>query len=346
MYTIGISIDLSQVKESIFINGLKQNVIFLYDLLHDLGLTVYFVYFQGDVTQVEGTEWSPYSFLSFEQSLTQLNVIIFAMIYPHDFHLEKYKANGIKTVYYCMGNKWIPFIESCIHQDSNPNQGEIKGPIDEIWCIPQQFKYKHYLEIVYHAKVKEVPYIWHPKFITSSCKEYQPFQPKCIGVFEPNMSTLKNSIQPLINLSNLDCMDKVYFFCCKSLRTHSEFVSFVKGLSSSSKFFFEGRHPISSVLNQYVNVGYAYQFENELNYLYLDLLWMGYPLIHNSPWLKDLGFYYESKEDVKKWIQWIEKDFDLVWDEYKKKWREEIQEKYMHPSIQDTYQNMLQELFK
>ena len=34
--------------------------------------------------------------------------------------------------------------------------------------------------------------------------------------------------------------------------------------------------------------------ENNLNYLYLDLAWMGWPVVHNANLCKDVGYYYEG----------------------------------------------------
>ena len=35
---------------------------------------------------------------------------------------------------------------------------------------------------------------------------------------------------------------------------------------------------------------------NPLNYIYLDAAWMGYPVIHNAEYVKDLGYYYHGNE--------------------------------------------------
>jgi len=35
---------------------------------------------------------------------------------------------------------------------------------------------------------------------------------------------------------------------------------------------------------------------NPLNYIYLDAAWMGYPVIHNAEYVKDLGYYYSGNE--------------------------------------------------
>ena len=38
----------------------------------------------------------------------------------------------------------------------------------------------------------------------------------------------------------------------------------------------------------------THHWENGLNYLYYEVLYGGYPLIHNSEFLKDYGYYYDD----------------------------------------------------
>jgi hypothetical protein len=40
----------------------------------------------------------------------------------------------------------------------------------------------------------------------------------------------------------------------------------------------------------------THHWENGLNYLYYEVLYGNYPLIHNSGFLKDLGYYYPDFE--------------------------------------------------
>jgi len=36
----------------------------------------------------------------------------------------------------------------------------------------------------------------------------------------------------------------------------------------------------------------CHQTACELNYLYLDAAWLGWPVVHNSPMMPDIGWYY------------------------------------------------------
>jgi hypothetical protein len=38
----------------------------------------------------------------------------------------------------------------------------------------------------------------------------------------------------------------------------------------------------------------SHQWGNPLNYLYFDLAWMGWPVIHNAHLCKDVGYFYSD----------------------------------------------------
>ena len=55
-----------------------------------------------------------------------------------------------------------------------------------------------------------------------------------------------------------------------------------------------GRFPTTQVLNTQVDAVLSWQIENPLNYLYLDVAWLGLPIIHNADLCKDVGYYYPN----------------------------------------------------
>ena len=55
---------------------------------------------------------------------------------------------------------------------------------------------------------------------------------------------------------------------------------------------FHGRHDIVGFMVQHADAVVSHQWHNDQNYSYLDALYGDYPLIHNSLWLRDAGYYY------------------------------------------------------
>jgi hypothetical protein len=338
MVRIGWTFDTYQLKDSFFTNGLKQNVVFLYQLLDKIGYDPFFIYFEP--LETKGTVWEPYRFASLNDNVS-IDILMVAMYLPSSNIIQGLRTKGVKIIYYNMGHKYIPFVEASIHSGKDDRIASDKTNLfDEVWCIPNYTKNKFFLEIVYGCPIKEAPYIWSPFIIEQIDVSYKPSPVKKVGCFEPNMSTTKHSIQVLVYMQHLiDLVDKVYLFCMDELIRNNEFERYVLGHASSKKIFFEKRYPLPHVLQKYVNVCVGYQKENELNYLYLDILWLGFPLIHNSPMMKDIGFYYETSDQFKSWMQYVITEFDSRHEEYKSKWREIIAKKYMHQ--EEEYKKML-----
>ena len=47
-------------------------------------------------------------------------------------------------------------------------------------------------------------------------------------------------------------------------------------------------------MSKHCDVAISHQWENPLNYLYLDIAWMGWSILHNTHLCKDFGYYYDG----------------------------------------------------
>lgn len=63
--------------------------------------------------------------------------------------------------------------------------------------------------------------------------------------------------------------------------------------AKNNKVFFTGRSSFDETFRK-PDVLISHQWENELNYLYCEALYKGTPLVHNSPRLRDVGYYYDG----------------------------------------------------
>ena len=52
------------------------------------------------------------------------------------------------------------------------------------------------------------------------------------------------------------------------------------------------RWPVHYLLAKWSDIVISHQWENPLNYAYLDCLYLQFPLIHNADFIKDAGYYY------------------------------------------------------
>ena len=111
---------------------------------------------------------------------------------------------------------------------------------------------------------------------------------------------------------------------------------------------FESRYITPWFLSEHTDVVVSHQWENPLNYAYLDTLYLGYPLVHNAHMIKDVGYYYEDNN--------VEQGAEMLWyaltqhdknmDEYNFK-TQKILKKYSSDNIEsiETYDILIDNLF-
>ena len=89
---------------------------------------------------------------------------------------------------------------------------------------------------------------------------------------------------------------KTFVFSSKKLTDNKLFVEFANksDLVKDGRMTFEGRHKFVPMMNKHCNVVVSFNQDCGLNYLLLECLHLGIPLIHNSPFFKEYGYYYEG----------------------------------------------------
>ena len=129
------------------------------------------------------------------------------------------------------------------------------------------------------------------------------------------------------------------------------FTIFVNNLDlcKDGKLSIEGRFNTLEFMNIYADVVVSHQWENNLNYLYFDLAWMGWPIVHNGSLCKDVGYYYEqfNYEEGGDVLLNVILNHDNDIDVYVKKNREAI-DKYLttNKELQEKYINLINDLYK
>ena len=82
-----------------------------------------------------------------------------------------------------------------------------------------------------------------------------------------------------------------------------------KEIIKKGKASFEHRVSITDIVSKYCNVVISCTENCALNYVFLECFYLGVPLVHNSEFLKDYGYYYPDLrinktlgmfEDIKK----------------------------------------------
>jgi hypothetical protein len=118
-------------------------------------------------------------------------------------------------------------------------------------------------------------------------------------MFEPNISVVKNCLVPMLacdvahrrrpgRIESMQVLNSLH------MKDHPTLLYLANSLDlvRQHKATFHGRHDFAGFMAQHADAVLAHQWQNAQNYSYLDALHGGYPLVHNSPWLREAGYYY------------------------------------------------------
>ena len=362
IYNIGITLKLPDISNT-FTNGIWQNSITMFNLLK-MCKNVNDVYIITDNVQVipKEFEYLKNNIISFETSIQLIDVLVMSALKLDESNIKILRDNGIKVVCQILGSSYHILNENIVFgaHDNNTSYNNIE--IDQVWISPHLYKLnKDFAEIIYNSEAKICPYVWSPFFINETCKMinkdiYKPNNKykKRISVFEPNINYVKSCLKPIIFSEKFfrkysDYLDKINIFCSEELNSRNSFINFVSGLTlqKNYKLFFEKRYPIVYSLFEHTDIVFTHQSELEYNYLYFDVAWLGYPLLHNSESLKELGYYYYNCDTAIERLKYICENFDNEHAEYILKSRNYISKfLYDNPDNIKEYEKLIDNLFK
>ena len=128
------------------------------------------------------------------------------------------------------------------------------------------------------------------------------------------------------------------------------FTSIMKSLDifKDNKVTVEHRYQTSFVVTQYMDIVVSHQIMNPLNYLYLDVAYMGYPVLHNAPMCKDVGYYYNESDtkDGARMLNWILENHDDNLELYKERNKQSLwRYNTSNPLLLVTYDKLIHNLF-
>ncbi len=284
------------LNRSLFTNGLNQNIIFFSEMLKDMGYNVS-ICVNHDV---EESLNPPLGILIMEEH--ELDEYKFDYILQSGFLLKeesvlnaKRKNSRCKNIHIHYGNRLLTDIEMSVLDDKT-SLSPLR--VDESWVSPHYSFSIPYLQTYYNTqKVFVCPYIWTPKYMDESLR-YVPNSPQNIGVMEPNLNITKNCLMPIFLIEKVfkeepDLIEALQVYCSSGLRDKLYFKSLMSKLSIilKGKAFFGNRVPMHEAFSR-SNVLVSHQLLNGLNYTYMEALYLDIPLIHNSEYIREAGYYY------------------------------------------------------
>ena len=327
---IGVTLLLFNDVKSFFSNGINQNSLFLCELLLNIGFDVYFIVEDNKLLNIEKDKMNDilydtrFKYKKYSEILySEFNLIItLSFSYGEMFIYNYLKHMKCKHIGYFCGNSYIIETEKILYNQHKNRQNDVYDftinglpKYDEIWSIPQMKDINlDFWSILYKCKCIEVPFVWSDKAINlfckvNSCKEEDLYYKnkgsnKKIAIFEPNISIMKWALPSILiceeTYKNNKKLNHLYITNINSSSTNDfnlkQFNKFVNTLdiAKDKKCSIETRYTTLPFMAKYADIVVSHQWGNPLNYLYFDLAWMGWPVIHNAHLCKDVGYFYSD----------------------------------------------------
>jgi len=399
---IGITLGLKKKNESMWINGIKLNAIFLMNALQKTGNEVilldtstHIARHKGGRIKDEEVSWDSKKFPIYDyvKHLSSCDILILLGTAVGPEHVTNFKLTGPnkKVIKYACGNNYVIDMENMIHK--KPEDVEDVGVtynqnIDEVWYVPQQgYQNQDYYSITYRLpkeKVFAVPFVWDPMFIDEIEGEYggttvdengdkmqrvddiPVYQPGKktedleLTVFEPNLNVVKFSMIPMLIAEQYlhkgeDPFLRLNIMSAGGLYKNPFWKKFIgklhllekKNKNGDPLLMVRHRFPIHYILSKFTDIVISHQWENPLNYAYLDVMYLQFPLIHNADMIKDAGYFYPDFEAEKgaDMLKWVIDNHDDNIDAYNER-NEDVLTRYTvyNEGLVDTYKKLLENL--
>jgi hypothetical protein len=382
---IGITLGIKEEGESLWINGIKLNILMLATLLknsdknYDVRLLVTTHVKVTDALPWDLKEFPTYDYETPEGMECDLIIILGGQI--NDVWLKKFKDSdpNKRVVSYKCGNNYVMSMENILFIQKGWIEGEatkiVERQFDEVWYVPQQQETcHHYWSALHRVNVIPVPFLYDSRWIDtlkptlnsldlgltkwSRGAEYKPINQKWrLTIMEPNLNIVKWSMIPTLiaeesyrrefGKENIELLSVTNGF--KVIRK-GEYIGIMNSLDihKDKKVFWESRYNTPYFLSQYSDILICHQLLNPLNYLYLDAAHLGYPVLHNAWMCKDLGYYYEGQniQEGSKMLDKIMLEHDDNMEEYKKQTEKVIERYSVHnPELIKTYDRLIENVF-
>ncbi len=309
-------------ENNLFLNGLNQNIIIFYELFESLGYSCYLIQHSNSPSDKD-------KYLNKYKVILPDNIIRNPL--PIKWYIEigmsldavtrsYIRSIGAKIVKIYLGNILNIDIETIQNYKSMMFGHHIVGEIDDVWMSPhykQNLEYGTVLNQLPVSKGKIVPYVWDPCFINyygTKSYEWKPLDNWCkydIIIMDPNISFQKASLYSLLlaeayHKKYPEWLGNVIIVNGDRLNLNSNSKNFILenlSLFKEKRIKLFGRKSIHTVLSENPSAIFiTCQWNNAFNYMTFELMYCGFPIVHNSDGWESFGYNYS----INKWDEAIE----------------------------------------
>lgn len=309
---VGVTLHLREGQQSIWENGIFQNCAFLVQLLNRSPAVKRAVLVNGgdqfadpDGMMLRGTGLTV---MGLTEALQTLDVVIEMSSLLPDEWVRQFRARGGRYAWMRVGNDYVIDIERAMFDRPS---GALLGDkqYDAVWTLPEyERSCVDYFAVSARAPVRILPHLWTPHFFERGIATlpagasfgYQPGRPRWrVCSFEPNVCMVKTSFIPMLVAEEAYRAEPGFLDTLRVLNTlhmkeQPHFLHFARTLDvvNHGAATFEARYAVYEFMALYGDCIVSHHWENGQNYVYYEALYGGYPLVHNSEFIRDQGYYY------------------------------------------------------
>lgn len=305
MKKVGITIATKEFEKCIYSSGMLLNILIWYQIFEKCNFDVFFLLCNENETitenQIDFKEKIYKTLLVNQDNINNKKSDLFDFDIVFSIGAEyvdynktiKQQNENSKIIYIMLGSTYHNDTRVLYDDKFKNNISTLTFQYDEIWISPHYERFKEYYKVRFRIdNIFICPYLWEPLLI-SNISQYN-FESLQIGVVEPNLEQAKNCIIPIAICEKANKhIHNAKIFCSFQLKENDFLKKYITNtqLFKDNKITCEHRFPLSKIL-EYCNCIVSCVRDCDLNYVFLECFYLGIPLVHNSPMLKDYGYYY------------------------------------------------------
>lgn len=303
----------------LFSNGITQNAYFLYQCLSHIGYKCRFLCNDSNPSPFSHDNIPLYqlstNILMFNPSEYSLIITVTRQVTKDQYTM--FNSHKIRVISMICGNHFMQDQENFVRGSNGSSFFGKTDSYDEIWTLPSYKQFACYMETLTKVPVYVIPHLWHPSILQKRAAQLSKVDvgdlmydiTKHIDskidiiIMEPNLALFKNAWLPIIaseclHMKHPDLINNVFVF---NFPERPDAYTMIQTLSLGNKLRPFKRLEMDEILVFFAKRGtvpifLSHQTNNHLNYLYYELLYFGFPLVHNSNMLDGCGYYYKDDD--------------------------------------------------
>lgn len=319
MASIGITYDSST---DLFLSGANQTAITLTELFQQLGYTVILLDRKNNDGKVDKFPKLDVCFSNIHNA-TNLDVLIDIDGLVNPSYRKKVATKSIVFL-----RTFVQFseLDKSVYPEGPYTPRNFEG-INEIWCwdILNPPETLDSIQTLFSCPIRTVPFIWSPTPISpytiNADYKINPQSNWTIHIAEKNINNSNSAIFPIVAVRELSTHSERIKYKCHNMKKIKENKFCKVNVLENIEFeklpieFVEDM-PFYKWLNTENNILFSHSRFTPLRIALLNSLWLGIPMIHNSPILKELhpvlnkSFYFGNRvNEILTALTYLSSDF-------------------------------------